>query len=360
MIGRAVRKPAAARRAGRVAGLRARDGTGPETAHGPAGRLNSAGYREGGGEEAERKASPRCPLAAAARQGRGSPANRESSPPRWPAPPGHAVAWWAGKRSGTSPQRPRSSSPEAKSRGLRPPPEASTGSGNRTERRRAGPRAAEPASRGRTGAPGALCAAETERSRCRCSVCPSIAWLFYFRPRFGRRAHPFGGFMARRGVGPIPTHSSPSAQRHHLEGCGLRGRNAMQLLTRRIFPEPTMIHRSGRFLTILVLASLLAAGAWPVLAAACPHAHRGCDMMMATHPPCGSSQWRAAASCCSSQAPAPQPQAKVALPGPVLAAHPTASLPPDRSPAEALTSDPAPILRTPRTPLFLLYADLLI
>lgn len=120
-----------------------------------------------------------------------------------------------------------------------------------------------------------------------------------------------------------------------------------------------MIHRSGRFLPILLLAGLLAAGNWPAMAAACPHAH-GCERMMATYAPCGSSQWTAAASCCSSQAPAPQPQAKVALPGPVLSAHPTASLRPDRGPAEALTSDPAPILRTPRTPLFLLYADLLI
>jgi hypothetical protein len=120
-----------------------------------------------------------------------------------------------------------------------------------------------------------------------------------------------------------------------------------------------MLHRTGQILTILLLASLLAAGSWPVVAVACPHAHQGCAMM-ATHAPCRGSQWTAAATCCSSQAPAPQLPARVALPEPVLSAHPSAPLPPDRSLAEALLLDPAPILRTARTPLFLLYADLLI
>ena len=120
-----------------------------------------------------------------------------------------------------------------------------------------------------------------------------------------------------------------------------------------------MIHRSGQFLKILLLANLLAAGSWPALAAACPHGCQGCAMM-ATHAPCGSSQWTAAAACCSSQSPAPQPPAKVALQGPDLSVRHSVPLVPDRGPAQVFFHALAPSLRTARTSLFLLYADLLI
>ena len=153
--------------------------------------------------------------------------------------------------------------------------------------------------------------------------------------------------------------SRPSAQPHRLDGCGLREQTTVRYRAkRRGFPEPTMI-RTGQLLMILLLASPLAAGGWPVMAAACPDAHQGCAMM-ATHAPCGGSQWTAAETCCSSQAPMPQPPANVARPEPALSAHPSAPLPPDRSPAEARLPDSAPTLHSARPPLFLLYADLLI
>lgn len=120
-----------------------------------------------------------------------------------------------------------------------------------------------------------------------------------------------------------------------------------------------MTHRSGQFLTILLLASLLAAGSWPVMAAACPQSRQGC-VMMATQSPCGSSQWQTAASCCAPQAPAPQPLAKTALQEPAFSVHPSAPPLLDRGPAQALLPAHGPSLHTVRTSLFLLYADLLI